>query len=179
MSNLIFIGGVHGVGKTTICSELTANYHIPVYSASKIISELKNQNLPSNKLIPDVDVNQTLLIEGLKSVRTTEETFILDGHFCLINEKRTITKIAESIFQRIEPNACIVVTDSVDNIAERLKARDHIDYEQSFIKFFQDEEMNHAIFLSNNLNIPCYVYNQSLNSPDQLYNFITGLGVIE
>lgn len=179
MNNLIFIGGVHGVGKTAICNELVSTYQIPAYSASSIISELKNQNFPSDKLIPDIDVNQALLIEGLKGVKAMEKAFILDGHFCLINEKRTISKIAETVFQEIKPIACIVVTDIVNNIVERLKMRDSVDYEPSFIEHFQNEEINHAVFLARKLNIPHYNYNHSLNSEAQLHNFITGLGVIK
>ncbi|RTE08234.1 ATP-binding protein [Paenibacillus whitsoniae] len=179
MSYLIFIGGIHGVGKTTICNELVNACQIPVYSASRIISALKNKDLPADKLIPDIDLNQALLIEGLKEVKTRESAFILDGHFCLINEKRTISKISEAVFQKLEPIACIVITDNVNNISKRLKMRDNIDYDASFIRRFQDEEIHHAIFLANKLNIPHYIFNQSLNSATQLLNFIEGLGVMK
>ncbi|KIL39596.1 hypothetical protein SD70_18880 [Gordoniibacillus kamchatkensis] len=179
MNNIIFIGGVHGVGKTTICNELVSTHQIPAYSASRIISELKNQNFPQDKLIPDIDINQALLIEGLKDVKAREKAFILDGHFCLINEKRTVSKIPETVFQQIKPIACIVVSDAVNNIVERLKMRDSIHYEPAFIENFQDEEINHAVFLANNLNIPYYIYNQSLNSAAHLHKFITGLGVLK
>ncbi|CAM2913362.1 ATP-binding protein [Paenibacillus sediminis] len=179
MNDLIFIGGVHGVGKTTFCNELVNTYQIPTYSASRIISELKKQNLPSNKLIPDIDVNQAFLLEGLKKIKSMRKVFILDGHFCLINENRTISKIPETVFYQIKPSACIVVMDTVSSIIERLEIRDNIDYESSFIEHFQDEEINHAVFLANTLNIPYHIYNQSTQSMSQLHNFITELGVIK
>lgn len=179
MNQLIFIGGVHGVGKTTISNDLVARYQIPAYSASRIISDLKNQNLPSDKLIPDIDVNQALLIEGLRKVKPIEEFFILDGHFCLINENRTISKISETVFQELEPIAFIVVTDTVNSIGERLKKRDTIHYPLDFIKQFQEEEIKHAIFLAHKLNIEYFIFNQSSNSLAELHNFITGLGVIK
>jgi Archaeal adenylate kinase len=178
LSELIFIGGIHGVGKTTLCNEIVNIYQIPAFSASRIISELKNQNFPSDKLIPDIDVNQALLIEGLKNTKSKEQLFILDGHFCLINENRSISKIPETVFQQIGPTACIVVIDNVNSIIRRLKTRDNIDYEPAFIKHFQDEEINHAISLANTLNIPYHIYDQSTKSTVQLHSFITVLGVI-
>jgi adenylate kinase len=179
LSGLIFISGVHGVGKTTFCNELVNTYQIPAYSASRIISELKNQNFPSDKLIPDIDVNQALLIESLKDVKAREKTFILDGHFCLINEKGTISKIPETIFLKIGPIAFIVVTDTISNIVQRLKNRDNLDYELSFIEQFQDEEINHAKFLADKLDIPLFIYDHSGDSQPFLHNFITRLGVIK
>jgi adenylate kinase len=178
LSKLIFIGGVHGVGKTTICNELKSIFQIPIYSASSIIAGLKNQNFPLNKLIPDIDINQALLIEGLNDIKSREQIFILDGHFCLINESRTISKIPATVFQQINPIACIVVSDIVNKIAERLKIRDNIDYEPAFIERFQEEEINHAIFLSRYLKIPYFEYNNGSNSIVNLRNFIIGLGVL-
>ncbi|WHX49385.1 ATP-binding protein [Paenibacillus woosongensis] len=179
MKGLIFIGGVHGVGKTTICESLVNTYQIPAYSASNIISKLKKQNLPSEKLIPDIDINQALLIAGLKDIKAMKNIFFLDGHFCLLNEKRDISKISDQVFQQIEPIAFIIVTDTVSRIVERLKRRDNIDYEFNLIEQFQNEEIRHAVSLSHNLNIPHYIYNQNLHSENDIHKFITELGVVK
>jgi adenylate kinase len=178
LRNLLFVGGIHGVGKTTFCNEIIASYKVTTYSASKIISSLKKQNLPLNKLIPDIDINQALLIEGLKQIPPTEELIILDGHFCLIDDKRAISKISETVFKEIQPSAFIVITDTVENVASRLKTRDHINYDRSFLELFQNEELAHAKNLTSELQIPICIYDQTPESKHQFHAFITKLGVI-
>lgn len=38
-SNIIFIAGIHGVGKSTLCKKLSSRYNIEHYSASELIKK--------------------------------------------------------------------------------------------------------------------------------------------
>ena len=59
---MIFISGVHGVGKSYFCNIVKDRTGIESYSASKLITERKKQGFPASKLIPDIDENQQYLL---------------------------------------------------------------------------------------------------------------------
>lgn len=42
-NGVIFIAGVYGVGKSTICNNLNKSLGIPAYSSSKLISEINGE----------------------------------------------------------------------------------------------------------------------------------------
>ena len=65
---MIFISGIHGVGKSYFCDKVKAELGIDTFSASKLISERKNTGFSSNKLIPDIDENQQYLTAGRQRV---------------------------------------------------------------------------------------------------------------
>jgi hypothetical protein len=67
-NNLIFVGGIHGVGKTTLCKKLTEELHFNHYSASQLIKMLKSENGDGdnkNKGVKNIDGNQDLLITAI------------------------------------------------------------------------------------------------------------------
>ena len=53
--NINFIGGIHGVGKTTFCKLLTERIGYLHYSASSLIKEYKN--LEKDKKVDKVNEN--------------------------------------------------------------------------------------------------------------------------
>lgn len=82
---MIFISGVHGVGKSYFCDMVKQAIDINAYSASTLISKKKKSGFSSDKLIPDIDDNQQYLLQAVNELRAAEGNFILDGHFCLLN----------------------------------------------------------------------------------------------
>ena len=61
---MIFISGVHGVGKTFFCDRVREATGIESYSASKLITQKKHSEFAKDKLIPDIDENQQYLIHA-------------------------------------------------------------------------------------------------------------------
>ena len=47
---MIFVSGIHGVGKTFFCNRLKEQLGIATYSASKLIAEKRSRNLSAEKL---------------------------------------------------------------------------------------------------------------------------------
>ncbi len=55
---MIFVSGVHGVGKSCFCNLAKESVGIETYSASALIATKKRSGSTKNKLIPDIDENQ-------------------------------------------------------------------------------------------------------------------------
>lgn len=66
---MIFISGVHGVGKSYFCDKVKENIDIDTYLASSLISERKQAAFSSDKLIPDIDDNQKYLLAAVTELR--------------------------------------------------------------------------------------------------------------
>ncbi|EPY05821.1 hypothetical protein PAALTS15_17231 [Paenibacillus alvei TS-15] len=156
MRKMIFIGGIHGVGKTSLCNDLSKQYKIPHFSASKLISDEKDEVYSRNKLIPDIEQNQDFLSTSLNRLNTSG-WFLLDGHFCLLNQSGEVTRIPFDTFSRISPISIIVLIDSISTIQERFSGRDGYQFDPSLLEGFQTAEIEYAREISNNLNIPFLV----------------------
>lgn len=90
---MIFVSGIHGVGKTYFCNMVKDKLGINNYSASQLIAGRREKGFSADKFVSDIDDNQVLLLNAINELRQTGEEFILDGHFCLLNEEGVITRI--------------------------------------------------------------------------------------
>lgn len=141
---MIFISGVHGVGKSYFCDMVKQTIDINAYSASTLISEKKKSGFSRDKLIPDIDDNQQYLLQAVDELRATEGNFILDGHFCLLNAEGKVQRIVYETFTALKPEAILLLTEAPDIIAERRQSRDNRDVTVESIKEFQDSEEVYA-----------------------------------
>ena len=163
---MIFISGVHGVGKTYFCNKVKQRLGIDSFSASALITSKKKEGFPANKLIPDIDINQQYLLAAIEDLRSAGKEFILDGHFCLLNGEGKITRIGFDTFVSLNPDAIILLTESPEIIASRRKERDGIEPAVSTIDAFQDAERSYAKEVSSRLAVPFFhsTGHQDLNS---------------
>lgn len=60
--SMIFVSGVHGVGKSYFCNLVKESVGIETYSASALISTKMRSGFAKNKLIPDIDEHQQCLL---------------------------------------------------------------------------------------------------------------------
>ncbi|BFT76142.1 ATP-binding protein [Paenibacillus sp. P36] len=174
MYNLIFIGGIHGVGKTSLCKLLSKEYNIPSYSASKLISDAKNIEFADNKRVKDIDNNQEILIRALNQIDINSKFILLEGHFCLINEFGQITRIPKQTFYNLYPKAFILLKESVEEISTRLRNRDAQLFNKSFLESFQEEEIAYAKEVSQSLQIPCIIHSKE-SSMESLMSFFDNI----
>lgn len=151
--NIIFIGGIHGVGKSTFAKSLAKKYDISYYSSSDLIAVEKGERF-KNKSTKNINSNQDLLIDAIRKTCIEDRTYILDGHFCLLDTNNDIKKIPIETYKEIEIKSIIVLVEDVEKIAERLKTRDNTNYDLKLIEYFQQEEKNYAKKVSLELNIP-------------------------
>lgn len=154
---MIFLSGIHGVGKSYFCSMALQQLGIKSYSASKLITEQRKKGFSSDKFVPDIDDNQPLLIGAIHTLRQESNEFILDGHFCLLNEVGKITRIPQDTYTSLNPDMIVLLTEKPEIIANRRFQRDGIQQNIGEISAFQNAERQYAHEISSLLHIPLIV----------------------
>lgn len=145
---IIFIAGVHGVGKTHYCNSLKDN-EIKSYSASELIRKYKKI---TEKMVKNIEENQNILLKAISYLQ--EEKIYLDGHFCLLNTKKEIVQIPMQIFKKLGIKEIFILYSDVKSIADRLKKRDEIEYSYSLINELQKSEIIYGKEVARQLNVP-------------------------
>ncbi len=171
---LIFVGGIHGVGKSTICTQVCADLRIEYISTSKLISDCKNSldtaNTNRDKRVADINENQKILIEALNKFISPLKSYLIDGHFTLFDLGGHVQPIPISTFKAIMPSALIVLTDDSALIRKRLMQRDGVEYDERALANMQAKELSHAKRVGAELKAKVYV--TSVNKIDNLKKII-------
>ena len=156
-SSLIFVGGIHGVGKTTICKKVFAPLGYRCITASSLISAY-GLSSDKKKRVDNVSDNQRAIIEQLAIENKKYCRLLLDGHYTLINSQGQIEPINLSIFQKMNPSQLMLIKGEPMETARRLTIRDGKKWNQAFIKAFQKAEEKHARYVSNVIGIPLQIF---------------------
>ena len=154
---IIFIGGVHGVGKTTICSRICQEIGAEHLVASDIIKKVAGKNREvtvDGKRVANVAQNQDLLLIGLSDILVSGKRYLLDGHFTLMSPDNKTRPIPLETFRGIGPKALILLSDEHGAIAIRLLARGGAKFDASLIAEMQEAEISHAKKVAADLNKP-------------------------
>jgi adenylate kinase len=154
---MIFISGVHGVGKSYFCTILRESTGIETYTSSKIIEQAKKVSFAANKKINDIDDNQKHLLAAITALKEKNRFFVLDGHFCLLNKDGSIVRIPKQTFIDLQPEAIVLLTEQPAIIAERRMERDGIETDIVQTQRFQEEEIAYAQEVAEELGIPLKV----------------------
>ncbi len=153
-TEVIILGGVHGVGKSYFCSLLKQSVHVTTYSASKLIAKQKQMTLPKDKYTKDINENQQHLITAIRTLERHTTKYLLDAHFCLLDEHGNIIKLPQTIFDQIQPKAILILTEDAETIARRRKERDNIIVSTQQIETHQEAECTHSLTVAKTLKIP-------------------------
>lgn len=157
-SRLVFVGGIHGVGKTTVCTDLASRHECIYRSASGLIKERKaNAIAERSKRVKDIKGNQQLLVEAVMSLKKEGRSLLLDGHFTLRDDKGRITDIPTSTYSDIGVDEILLIQDKPEEIRRRLIARDGVADSLKSISAFQDAEINNAVRVARELDIPLHI----------------------
>jgi adenylate kinase len=171
---IIFIAGVHGVGKTTLCNDLITRFSIEHFSASNLIAKEKEEEHLRSKQVENIAGNQDYLVVALNKYLNSTNWYLLDGHFCLLNKDNEIARIPYSTYEGIAPSAILVLVDKPENIYTRLNSRDSIRHDLSLLKSFQEQEILYAEYIRDKLSIP-YLMSNPIENKDKIFTFIESL----
>ncbi len=152
MATIHFIGGVHGVGKGTVCNKICEQVGLTHLSASELLKwgEISTND---NKKVKDIKDTQERLLIGINNATQKGKSYLLDGHFCLFNAKGVIEKVPKETFAKIAPKSIAIVTAEVKLIKKRLEKRDKQTYELEVLEFMQNQEKEYAKEIAKVLNI--------------------------
>lgn len=161
MSRLVFLGGVHGAGKTTISGKVASLLSAAHASAGSLIAGASRSRVITvsavSKAVADVDGNQTLLLQGLASLRARiAHPLVIDGHLCLIEATGEITEIAVEVFRSMEPAAMLLVVSDPVIVRERLSERGGEVPSLDVVKTLSTREAAHAAVVAEALKVPIF-----------------------
>jgi adenylate kinase len=150
---MIFVSGIHGVGKTFFCKQMKEQLGINAYSASELIAKKRNRGFSTDKIVSGIDENQLLLLDAVNELHAIGDEFILDGHFCLLNADGIISRIPIDTYISLSPDMIILLTENPEIIAARRFQRDGIVVNKVDIDSFQKEEIAYADEVARKLGI--------------------------
>ncbi len=156
--NIIFVGGIHAVGKSTFAQQVKAdNKKITLLSASDIIQWKDSKE----KIVEEVLDNQNLLVENLHKQIDIDKPYLLDGHFCLLNSEGNCENVPLQTFQDINPEMIILLVEDIDIVVQRLKERDSKCYDSKLIELLYENEMAWAHDVADKLGIELFTIKTS------------------
>ena len=154
----VFVAGIHGAGKSTVCRELARLLGASHATACDLIRA--NANATSEvtvgvKAVPNVDANQQQLLRGLEVNRARNSgPLLLDGHFVLLKPDSAIAEIPVTAYEAIAPVAVPLVEADAVTIHSPLLKRDKTAPPVATIADLAIRERTHAKRVCGELKIP-------------------------
>jgi adenylate kinase len=161
---VIFIGGVHGVGKSTACSQAADVFSCLHVRASDVIRQERSNAIATNgKLVEDADGNQELLLRGFDKIKSssTAQCILLDGHYALRDSSRSIQLLPFTVFQKLRLSRLICLENDPSVIVKRIEARDRSSISIEEVSELQEAELEHAKAVSKILSLPLSILREN------------------
>lgn len=156
--SVIFLAGVHGVGKGFVGAPVAQSLGVSHFTASQLIREEKGQaTWGADKRTSAIDDNQLALIRAVNRVRLTHCNLLLDGHFVLRNAEGTLTLLETEVFRALNLTGVILLTEESQVIASRLAMRDKGEQNVVAISQLLEAESAHAQAVCLELGLPLAV----------------------
>lgn len=168
----MFIGGVHGVGKTTICKASLDPLGFDCISASELIRRHVTMH-KTDKRVRNVGKNQDILVAESNKEKLKSLLYGLDGHYCLLNKDGAIERLPVEVFGSLGFDLLALVDSTVDEVVKHLQARDGTKWSKKTVAALMSAERTHAKRVSKELGIPLVVLDAQKN--DGAEKIVAGL----
>ncbi|ROO02373.1 hypothetical protein BK673_27090 [Pseudomonas fluorescens] len=156
---MIFIVGVYGVGKTTICKVLASSFDYIAVSASELIRRSRGEvTWDGVKRTRDISTNQHHLIQAVNSLQGTNKNIILDGHFALLDGAGNIIEVDIDVFFALNIDVVLLIEDQPAEILARLNLRDSAGWELSALEKLLIAEREGAFKFHRESGVPIKVF---------------------
>lgn len=167
MCGVIFVAGVYGVGKSTLCNKLSATTGFPAFSAGDLISEINDELYGRNKVVKDAKSNQDILIAAVDAKLKEYPHFLLAGHFCIVDRYNDVEALPEYVFSNLHLERIIRLEADVLRIAENVNRRDQREYPVQTMERLISCEREQAQKVAQALMIPLTAHNMHFDSSDE------------
>lgn len=167
MDSVIFVSGVYGVGKSTLCDKLSEKLRIPAFSAGDLISEINGEKYGKNKNVIDAKYNQDVLVSAVEEKLRTLPQFILAGHFCIIDKSFEVELLPEIVFSKLHLQQIVLLEADVLRIQENISNRDQKVYPVYTLEKLILAEREQAKKIAKELKIPLTMHSMYFNHLDE------------
>lgn len=163
---VIFVAGSYGVGKSTLCDNLSKELTIPTFSASDLISKVNGEQYGVNKVVKDKNANQDILIFEVKKELEKHPRLLLTGHFCIFDKFYCVEKLPYSVFEKISIEKILLLEADSARIINNLNVRDLKKYEFKNIELLCAEERRVAEEISNKYKFKLHIHKMAFDESD-------------
>lgn len=167
MPGVVFVAGVYGVGKSTLCNKLRSITGIPAFSAGDLISEVNGETYGKNKVVKNVNSNQEILITAVDTKLKEYPHLLLAGHFCIVDKNNKVELLPEYVFSKLHLKRIILLEADSLRIAENVNRRDQRVYPVQTLEQLIDCEHKQAQRVAQKLKIPLTIHNMRFGSSDE------------
>ena len=172
--SVIFLAGVHGVGKGFLGAPVAKSLGLNHCTASQLIREEKGRaTWGKERLVAEVEDNQLALIRAVTRRLESGGTILLDGHFVLRGASGELVKLQVDVFSGLHLSGAIILAEDAAIVVSRLAGRDGFAMSEASIAELASEEISHAKDVCLALQIPLVI----IRSPSEvaLTNAVTAL----
>jgi adenylate kinase len=151
----IFVGGVHGVGKTYVAKPTSERLGLTYASASQLIREERGRaSWNSEKLVSEIESNQKALITATQRLHANGKSLVLDGHLVLRVAPGRHEPIPVDVFCALNCVAIILLHCPVDTLSARLLGRGDTSWTDDELTRFNTLEFEQGLKVASALGIP-------------------------
>ena len=162
----IFVAGIYGVGKSTLCDTLSKELKIPAYSAGDLISSVNGERYGANKAVTDKISNQVILSMQVQKLLEVTPQILLAGHFCIFDKNNGVDYLPEIIFSDLNIERILLLEAPISTILRNLSLRDKKEYTQQQILSLHNAESQRAREISHNLGCELYLHRMRFDDTD-------------
>ena len=163
----IFVAGVYGIGKSTLCQQLSKETNIPFFSAGDLISKVNGEQYGANKAVSDKNGNQDILANEVQKLVMAHKEIILAGHCCIFTKTDEIDCLPKDIFHRLSITQMLLLESQTEIILEHLRVRDKRQYTFLQLSQLQHAEHEAAVAIASELICPIYTHTMSFDETDK------------
>lgn len=168
---IVFVGGIHGVGKTFLGAPAAKHLGIRHATASQLIREERGlQSWSADKRVTSIDENQAALISATTRLRAEGHRLLLDGHFVLRDANGSLTEVDVRVFRDLQIGAVLLLATDLNVVMSRLAERSDYSWSEPELRNLANYEEAHARRVATELRLPL----KHLFSPTQ-EDFVTAL----
>lgn len=165
-SGVCFVGGIYGVGKNTLCQQISQRLNVPFYSAGDLISCVNGEQYGSSKVVADKFLNQKILISEVNKKLRCNKSLLLAGHFCILDGRNEVDRLPGWVFDQLAITKIILLEASAKKIQTNLLKRDMKEYPITLIEKLLKSERSMAQEVADELGCELLIQKLHYDSSD-------------